>query len=85
MGKTHSLELIVRKLQQAEARLAAEATIPEVAGKLVISDATFHCGKNRYGGMRSSEAKRLKDLEKENVRFRVYRRSSEAVAPILGG
>ena len=68
MGKRHSPEQIVGKLRQAEARLAAGASIPEVARELGISEATFHRWKNQYGGMSTSEAKRLKELESENAR-----------------
>ena len=70
MGKRHSPEQIVRKLRQAEARLAAGASIPEVARELGISEATFHRWKNQYGGMSTSEAKRLKELESENARLK---------------
>ena len=70
MGKGHSPEQIVRKLRQAEARLAAGAKIPEVARELGISEATFHRWRNQYGGMSSSEAKHLKELEKENARLK---------------
>ncbi len=68
MGKRHSPEQIVRKLRQAEARLAARASIPEAARELGISEATFHRWRNQYGGMSASEAKRLKELQKENAR-----------------
>jgi putative transposase len=49
-------------------RLAGGATVPEVARELGISEATFHRWRNQYGGMSSSEARRLKELEKENAR-----------------
>ena len=62
MGTRHSSEQIVRKLRQAEARLATGASIPEAARELGISEATFHRWTNRYGGMSASEAKRLKEL-----------------------
>ncbi len=70
MGKRHSPEQIVRKLRQAEARLAAGASIPETARELGISEATYHRWRNQYGGMSSQEAKRLKELEKENARLK---------------
>jgi putative transposase len=70
MGKGYSPEQIVRKLRQAEGKLATGSTIPEVARELGISEATFHRWRNRYGGMRSPEAKRLKELEKENARLK---------------
>jgi putative transposase len=62
MGKRHSSEQIVRKLRDAEARLAGGATVQEVARELGISEATFHRLRNQYDGMNSSEARRLKEL-----------------------
>ena len=70
MGKRHSPEQIVRKLRQAEGKLAAGSSLPEVARDLGISEATFHRWRNRYGAMSTSEAKRLKELEKENARLK---------------
>lgn len=60
----------MRKLQQAEAKLVGGATVAEVARDLGISQATFHRWRKRYGGMSSQEAKRLKELEKENARLK---------------
>ncbi len=70
MGKRHSPEQIIRKLRQAEAKLASGSTVSEVARELGISEATFHRWKNQYGGMSTSEAKRLKELESENARLK---------------
>ncbi len=70
MGKRHSPEQIVRKLRQAEAKLASGSTVSEVVRELGISEATFHRWKNQYGGMSTSEAKRLKELESENARLK---------------
>ncbi len=70
MGKGYSPEQIVRKLRQAEGKLANDSTIPEVARELGISEATFHRWKKQYGGMSPQEAKRLKELEKENARLK---------------
>ena len=70
MGKRHSPEHIIRKLRQAEGKLASGYTVPEVARELGVSEGTFHRWKARYGGMNSQEAKRLKELEKENARLK---------------
>ncbi len=70
MGKRHSPEQIIRKLRQAEDKLASGSTVPEVARELGISEPTFHRWRNRYGGMGTSEAKRLKELEQENARLK---------------
>lgn len=70
MGKGYSPEQIVRKLRQAEGRLAGGSKVPEVARELGISEATFHRWRKQYGGMSPQEAKRLKELEKENARLK---------------
>jgi len=70
MKKRHTPEQIVRKLREADAKLAAGASIPEVARKLGISEATFHRWRNHYGGMKADAMKRLKDLEQENTRLK---------------
>lgn len=70
MKKRHTAEQIVRKLHEADEKLAAGASVPEVTKQLGISVATFHRWRNQYGGMNSSEAKRLKELQKENARLK---------------
>jgi putative transposase len=69
MKKRHSPQQIVRKLRQADEKLASGASVPEVARELGVSEASYHRWRNRYGGMNPSETKRLKELEKENVRL----------------
>jgi transposase-like protein len=60
----------MRKLRQAEGKLATDSTIPAAARELGISEATFHRWKNQYGRMSTSEVKRLRELEKENARLK---------------
>jgi putative transposase len=70
MAKGYSPEQIVKKLREAEGKIASGTTIGEIARELGISETTFHRWKVRYGGMSSSEARRLKELEKENARLK---------------
>jgi len=70
MKKRHTPEQIVRKLRQADEKLASGASVPEVARELGISEATFHRWRNQYGGMKADAMKRLKELEKENARLK---------------
>jgi len=70
MARRHSPEQIIRKLREAE-RLAGEgATTAEAAKQLEVSEQTLHRWRNQYGGMKADGAKRLRDLEKENVRLK---------------
>jgi transposase-like protein len=65
-GKKHRPELIIKKLWEADAMLAAGKTIGQVAQALEISEQTFHRWRNQYGGMKAAEAKRLKKLLAES-------------------
>lgn len=68
--KRHTPEEIIRKLRAADAELAGGATVADVSKKLEISENTFHRWRNQYGGMKADQAKRLKQLEKENARLK---------------
>lgn len=68
--KRHTPEQIIRKLREADQFLAEGKSIAEVCQRLEIAEATFHRWRNRYGGMKGEEAKRLKELEKENGRLK---------------
>ena len=50
--------------------LSAGCDIGQVCQRLEISEATFHRWRAQYGGMKAQEAKRLKELEEENVRLK---------------
>ena len=68
--KRHSPEQIVKKLRDADAILNAGKELAAVLQALEISEATYHRWRNQYGGMKSEEAKRLKQLEDENKRLK---------------
>ena len=68
--KRHSPEQIVKKLRDADAMEAAGKTTAEVLQALEISEATLNRWRNQYGGMKSEEAKRLKQLEEENKQLK---------------
>jgi transposase-like protein len=65
--RRHTPEQIIRKLREAERMLGEGKTIPEAAKQLEISEQTYHRWRNQYGGMKAQDAKRLKELERENV------------------
>jgi transposase-like protein len=69
-GKKHTPEQIIGKLREAEADLNGGTSIAQVCQKLAISEQTFHRWRNQYGGMKSQAAKRLKELEQENLRLK---------------
>ena len=68
--KRHNPVQIIEKLRQADAMLAADQSVGQVCQKLEVSEATLHRWRAQYGGMKSEEAKRLKELELENGRLK---------------
>lgn len=68
--RRHSPEQIVRKLRDADAMLNAGQDQAAVLQALEISEATLDRWRSQYGGMKSEEAKRLKQLEDENKRLK---------------
>src|SRR5512132_865517 len=65
--RRHTPERIIRKLREAERLLGEGRTIPEAAKELGISENTYHRWRNQCGGMKADDAKRLKELERENA------------------
>jgi len=68
--KRHTAEQIIRKLREAEVELAKGQTTVEVVRKLGITEQTYYRWRKEYGGLRMDQAKRLKELEKENSRLK---------------
>ena len=68
--KRFTSEQIITMLREAEVLLNQGSTVGEVSRKLEISEQTFYRWRKEYGGMRVDQARRLKDLEKENTRLK---------------
>jgi transposase-like protein len=81
--KRHTPEQIIKKLREADTMLAAGKTIDQVAQALEVSENTIHRWRNQYGGMKSEEARRLKELENENKRLKKLLAEAELDKAIL--
>ncbi len=68
--KRHNPEQIIRKLRSAEQLLNQGQTVADVCRSLEVSAATYHRWQHLCGGMKATEAKRLKELEQENTRLK---------------
>ncbi len=68
--KRHTAEQIIGKLRTAEIELAKGQSAVEVVRKLGITEQTYYRWRKEYGGLRLDQAKRLKELEKENGRLK---------------
>ena len=70
MKKQFTTEQIIRKLREAEGKLASGQSVPEVCRELGISESSYYRWKTQYEGMGESEARRLRELERENARLK---------------
>ena len=68
--KRYRPEDILSKLREADILISQGKTVAETIRILGISDVTYYRWRKEYGGMNTSQVKRLKELEKENQRFR---------------
>ena len=68
--KTHTPEQIVKKLRQADARLAEGLKMDQICKELGVSDATYYKWRKEYGHMQTDQVKQLKHLQKENARLK---------------
>ena len=68
--KRYTAEQIIHLLRQAEVALASGKTVQIVCRELEISEQTYYRWRREYGGMQVSQARRLKELEKENTRLK---------------
>lgn len=68
--KRYRPEQIIAKLREADILLSQGYLVAQVIKSLEISEVTYYRWRKEYGGMNTSQAKRLKELEKENTRLR---------------
>ena len=68
--KRHTPEQIIGKLREAEVLLSQEQTVPEACKQIEVSEQTYYRWRKEYGGLRLDQAKRLRELERENGRLK---------------
>ena len=68
--KRYTVEPIITKLREAEVELVKGSKTPHVCRKLEISEQTYYRWRKEYGGLRVNQARRMKELERENARLK---------------
>ena len=68
--KGHTVEEVINRLREAEILIQQGHTIGEAARKIGVSEYTYYRWRQRYGGIGVDQAKKLKELEKENSRLK---------------
>ena len=68
--KRYAAEEIIGQLREAEVVLAQGESVAQVARRLGVAEPTYYRWRREYGGLRVDQAKRLKELERENSRLK---------------
>ncbi len=68
--KNYTVEQIIMKLREVELQCNQGKTITEACRGLGITEQTYYRWRKEYGGMNTSDARRMKELEKENARLK---------------
>lgn len=68
--KRYQIDQIISKLREAEVRISRGETVALACKAIEVTEQTYYRWRKQYGGLKSDQAKRLKELEKENVRLR---------------
>ena len=70
MGKRAKPEEIIAKLREVEVRLSRSETTGQAVRAIGVTEQTYYRWRKEYGGLQVDQAKRMKELEKENQRLR---------------
>ena len=81
--KRHSPEQIVRKIQDADRILAEGGDVAAVLRELNVTEATYYRWRNHYGGLKAEDAKKLKQLEKQNLQLKKLLAEAELEKAVL--
>jgi len=68
--KGYTAKQIILKLREAEVLLSQGKTVKQVCRSLEVSEQTYYRWRREYGGLNTTQAKKLKELEKENARLK---------------
>jgi transposase-like protein len=68
--KGYTPEQIIGKLREAEVLLSKGETVGQVCRKIGVAEHTYYRWRREYGGLRLDQAKRMKEIEKENTRLK---------------
>jgi len=68
--KRYTAEQIIRHLRQAEVLSSQGRSVPEICREIGVTENTYYRWRKEYGGMGLNQARRLKELERENSRLK---------------
>ena len=81
--KRFKAEEIVNRLREAEVLIAQGQTVAQACKQIGVTEQTYYRWRREYGGLKSDQAKRFKELERENVRLKRLLADAELDKAIL--
>ena len=81
--KRFKTEEIIQKLREAEVLLSQGKNVAEACRQIGVTDQTYYRWRKEYGGVRTDQAKRLKELDRENARLKKLLAEAELDKAIL--
>ncbi len=81
--KRFKVEEIVNKLREADVLLSKGHSVARACKQIGVTDQTYYRWRREYGGMKTNQAKRLKELERENTRLKRLLADAEVDKAIL--
>src|SRR5919107_5084442 len=68
--KRHKPEEIVAKLRQVDILVSQGQSVADAVRSIGVTEVTYYCWRQEYGGLKSDQVRRMKELERENQRLR---------------
>ena len=68
--RNYTAEQIISKLREVEVKISQGIKVAEAIRSIEVSEQTYYRWRKEYGGMRTDQAKRMKEVEKENIRLK---------------
>jgi transposase-like protein len=68
--RNYTAEQIISKLREVEVKVSQGIKAAEAIRSIGVSEQTYYRWRKEYGGMRTDQAKRMKEVEKENIRLK---------------
>ena len=81
--KRYQVEEIIQKLRTSEVLLSQRKNVAEACRQIGVTDQTYYRWRKEYGGVRTDQAKRLKELDRENARLKKLLAEAELDKAIL--
>ena len=70
MGRRHQPEEVIGKLREAEILLSQGGSVADASRRIGVTQQTYYRWRKEFGGLKTDQARRMKELERENARLR---------------